>query len=74
MAEDVSLYDELLAAGVPLDNHESDLYVKDTPEARAILAKHGKRAAPFVNQIDHTIWFDVPFMYEPFWRARVVPR
>jgi hypothetical protein len=35
-----SLYRRLLEAGCEIDNHESDLYVRDTPEARAIIAQY----------------------------------
>lgn len=62
-----SLYKELVAAGVPIDHHESDLYVLDTRVARGILAAHGKKGTPFTSQVDGRRWIDVPFAYEPFW-------
>jgi hypothetical protein len=64
------VYDALIAAGCQVDNHESDLYVLATPEARAILQQYDKLtplAKPFRSQIDGRIWYDVPFMYKPFW-------
>ena len=67
----MNLYDDLKAAGVPLDSHESDLYVKATPDARRILAAHGARFTGFISQVDKKLWFDVPVMYEPFWARRV---
>jgi hypothetical protein len=33
----MTVYQELIAAGCQIDNHESDLYVKVTPESRAIV-------------------------------------
>jgi hypothetical protein len=67
------LYDELVARGCQLDNHESDLYVKCSEEAINILDQYPaekKIAKFFRSQIDGTLWIDVPFSYLPWWRAR----
>lgn len=74
----MSLYQQLKAAGVPLSNHESDLYVKDTPEAVVILVANGKTPGAFGcerfrSRIDEAYWFDVPFMYDPYWEKRQAP-
>lgn len=65
-----SLYDKLKAAGQTLDHHESDLYVKRTPEADAIIAQHGgteaASARPFKDDTGAE-WIDIPFAYAPFW-------
>jgi hypothetical protein len=72
----MSLYSDLKGAGIPLDHHESDLYVKATPKAREILSRHireglwGNYVSTFISPIDNTLWYDVPFAYEPFWIAR----
>lgn len=71
----MTLYTDLKAARLDLDNHESDLYVRDTPEARAILAVHGKRVdghnvQRFTSQIDGKPWLDIPFAYTPWWERR----
>lgn len=65
-----SLYQELRAAGIPTDHHESDLYVLDTPAARALIGKHGKKGSSFTSQIDGKRWLDVPFTYDPFWEKK----
>lgn len=39
-----SLYERLKSAGCDLDSHESDLYVKDTPEARKIIRQYKQEA------------------------------
>ena len=39
----MSLYTDMIEAGQETDSNESDLYVKDTPEAREILGRHGKQ-------------------------------
>ena len=72
-----SLYDEIVAAGIPTSNHESDLYFLDTPEARAILARYPTKEANarrFTSQAPPhkgERWVDVPFAYAPWWRKRV---
>ena len=70
-----TLYGDLLRAGVPLDHHESDLYFRDCPEGRAILARFPEAAAqarPFWTSLesDGEKWWDVPFAYLPWWQAR----
>jgi hypothetical protein len=65
-------YYKLLRAGVPMDNHESDLYVKDTPTARAILADWPfGRLGRFRNNINGEIYIDIPFAYAPYWEKKV---
>ena len=69
-----SLYGDLLAAGVPMENHESYLYFKDGPEARAILARFphsAKIASRFHSAGNGEIWWEVPFAWLPWWEARV---
>jgi len=71
-----SLYDKLKDAGQTLDHHESDLYVKWTPEAEAIIKAHGgteaANARPFTYQRNGKgeRWIDVPFAYIPWWDKR----
>lgn len=70
MIAHMSLYTDLRDAGVPLDSHESDLYAKLTDESRAIVSR--SRRGPgmvrvFRNAIDGTLWYDLPFAFDPFW-------
>lgn len=65
-----SLYQTLKDLGVPLDHHESDLYVRDTPAARLVIKQFGLKATAFTSQIDGQRWLDVPFAYEPFWAKK----
>lgn len=62
----MSLYDE--AAGCELDHHESDLYVKATPESSKIMRGYDDLTSMFCSAADGSLWYDVPFMWEPFWR------
>lgn len=66
----MSLYQALVDAKCEIDNHESDLYVKATPEVEKIIRQHACNASRFVSQIDGSLWWDVPFAYEPFWEAK----
>lgn len=61
-----TIWDDCVAARLETDHHESDLYVLDTPEARAIMARHGKPLAPF-RGTDGRPWLDAAFEYLPFW-------
>lgn len=72
----MTLYDELVAAGIPVSNHESDLYFKATPEALNLLKKYPtelSNAVSFINQAaphKGERWIDVPFAFTPWWEAR----
>lgn len=71
-----TLFAAIQAAGIPYSNHESDLHIPATPEARAILAKfplEEGNATSFINQAaphkgEH--WLDIPFAFIPFWEAK----
>lgn len=70
-----TLYERLVAAGCEIDHHESDLYVKATPEALAIIedyeaASKLKNRETFSSAIDGSPWYDLPFAYDPFWSAK----
>jgi hypothetical protein len=70
------LYAALVAAGIPTDSHESDLYCLSTPESRALVELSGKSFNRFTSQVDGKAWLDVPFTFTPFWdkvRARIAP-
>ncbi len=74
----LSLYECAVLDGLEMDHHESDLYLKDCPEARALLEEHDKRGkavrivdgwnvSVFYSQIDQQPWLDIPFAYGPAW-------
>lgn len=63
-----TLYEACLSAGLELDNHESDLYIRDTPEAQRLLLVYKAKAKPFRDAIDGERWIEVPFAYDPFWK------
>jgi len=76
MPNQKNLYHELKEAGCEIDNHESDLYVKDTDKSRKIITKHGLKfdgwtVQGFRSQIDGERWFDIPFAFTPYWDKRL---
>jgi len=67
----MSLYKELVEAGIDINSHESDLYCPVTPESTEILARYPEVGwTTFTHQRTGTRWYDVPFMYDPWWRER----
>lgn len=72
----MSLYTELIEAGIDTSNHESDLYFPASPEALSILDRHPTQkanATRFHNQAPPNVgqlWVDVPFAFDPWWEMR----
>ena len=72
----LSIYERAKAAGIPMDSHESNLYLKDTPEARRILQEWREESGRdgfvtyFHGNIDGAQWMDIAFAYDPFWTRR----
>lgn len=67
----MNIYTEIVAAGIEVDHHESDLYVPVTPESTAILRRYpGLSHSSFTHQRTATRWYEIPFMYTPWWGAR----
>lgn len=68
-----TLYGDLTAAGIPVENHESDLYFPATATSLDILNRHPlqeSNARQFTSQIDGKLWMDVPFAFLPWWEKR----
>lgn len=73
----MTIYEKALAAlpAADIAHHESDLYLRATPEASAMVAEHRREfgrtsVSTFIDQIDHALWFDVAFAYDPWWLER----
>lgn len=73
----MSIYQDALSAGLKVDHHESDLYLEDTPKARALVEEHGWYRISFIVQPEHRdagqAWLDIPFAYDPHWVPRRKP-
>jgi hypothetical protein len=55
-----------------MDSHESDLYLRATPEALELLERfplHKKNAQAFTCEIHGGKWLDIPFAFDPFWQT-----
>ena len=66
-----TIYTDLVAAGQPVGNHESDLYTPVNAVTIDLLRKHGiKTATTFRHQTTREFWFDIPFAFDPYWQAR----
>lgn len=65
------LYAALDASGAEIDSHESDLYVKATSEALAIVRRSLRRDwSIFISPVDGQAWIEIPFGYTPWWEAK----
>ena len=65
-----SVYKALKDAGCTIDHHQSDLYVRDTTEARQILNAYGQRFTAFKDS-ERAAWLEAPFAYDPYWANRL---
>lgn len=55
-----------------IDHHASDLYIRVTPESTALLNhfKYRNLVTTFIDNIDHVLWYDLPFCYDPSMRQQ----
>ena len=51
-----------------IDHHNSDLYLRKTPEASALIARMENRAllSVFRDQ-GGAVWYELPFCFSPYW-------
>lgn len=58
-----------------IDHHETDLYIRKTPESTKLINKMKYKDSglltTFVDNIDHAVWYDLPFCYSPEWERRL---
>lgn len=66
------LYQAVLDGNLEHDSHYSDLYLRATPEARALISRYKFKAnvQAFTSQIDGKLWLDVPFAFTPYWEKQ----
>jgi hypothetical protein len=67
------IYPEMKKTGLPMDNHESDLYVKVDPKSTEIIKRyeHKGNVSQFKNNKDGSMWYDIPFAYTPWWDKKL---
>ena len=61
------LYDKIIKE-VPreyINHYYSDLYVKVTPTSTALIAQYENKfmVSKFVDNIEHKLWYEIPFGY-----------
>ena len=67
----MSLYTDLIEAGVDVSNWQSDMYAPVSDAVRSILAKYTTQTRSiFMSNVDGKPWYEFPFAYDPFWEAR----
>ena len=71
----MSLYTDLIAAGVEVSNWQSDLYAPVNETVKVILARYPHQSkSVFRSQIDGKFWYDCPFAFDPIWEQRLNTR
>jgi hypothetical protein len=69
-----TLYEKAVAIlpAKDIDHHASDLYLRKTTESAALIADYEfkNQVTQFKDNIDHVMWYDVPFAYDPFWEGK----
>ena len=70
----MSLYTDLVDAGIETSNRYSDLYFPVSQESAEILAKHPKQkgiALRFKSNTDGKQTYEVPFAFDPYWEKKL---
>lgn len=64
-----TIYEQLKASGVKIETKSSDLLVPVTPITQAIVDGYEfkKNVTTFIDNIDHELWFEIPFAFDEFW-------
>lgn len=67
-----TLFHQVKEAGIPFDNHCSDLYIPVNMKTQKLVAEYEfkQNVTTFSSAIDKTPWFDIPFAYDPYWESR----
>jgi len=64
----MTIYEDLIAAGIECSNWQSDLYFPATQKTREILKRHKNQArSTFISNIDGRMMYECPFAFDPFW-------
>ena len=68
----MTIYEKMVEAGVKIENHCSDLYVPKNETTDEIVADYEFPAmvSVFRDNIDHELWYDIHFAYDPYMFGR----
>lgn len=55
-----------------IDHHESDLYLRKTLKSEKLISEYEFRnlVSVFRDNIEHVLWYEIPFAYSPYWERR----
>jgi hypothetical protein len=69
---DYDFWDKVQEYRLPVDSHESDLYIPVNEKSKALVAAytHKENVTTFYNKKDGKTWYDIPFAYAPFWEKK----
>ena len=65
----MSIYIKAVAFGCEIKSHESDLYLKKDEVSDKLVREYPfkNNVTTFTSQVDHQIWYNIPFAYDPYW-------
>ena len=66
------IYTAMIQCDILVDNHESDLYVPINEITTNIVNcyKFKCNVTRFTNQVTKTLYYDIPFAFNPYWERR----
>ena len=67
--DEQTIFEEVCRAGIPFDNHESDLYIPVNQVTKEIISRYpeSQPVGTFINQQNGELWYDLAFKFLPFW-------
>ena len=53
-----------------IDHYNSDLYLRVNSISKKLIKEYNfkENVETFVDEIDHELWYDIPFAYLPFYK------
>lgn len=66
-----NIYKEAKALNLEIDNHNSDLYIKQSAESKKLVDsyEHKNSVKTFRSETDKGLWYEVPFAFDPFYKG-----
>jgi hypothetical protein len=69
----MTIYEELKAAGVEVENHYSDLHCPVNETSTAIIDRRKEENYPlyvqvFKHHVTKNMWYSLPARYDPYWK------
>ena len=73
MNPELTIYQEMKEAGVPISSWQSDLYVPVNDVTRAIISRYEFKSnvTMFTSNITGDLCYDIPFSYDPYWEGKL---